>query len=576
MYLDFFVKIPDIKGKITRKPKGKSVYINYEYAREYNKKRKYNVPKRVIIGKVSKTDPAMMVPNQNYLTYFPEEELPEEKFNSVRSSCLRIGTHLVIKSILGEYGLPEILSNQFDSKELGLFEDLISYSLICEDNAGQYYPDYAYNHPLFTEKMHIYSDTKVSAFLNDITKDQSNGFLDDWNAASDKRQKIYVSYDATNKNSQAEGLELVEYGKAKIDTGDPIFNYTIAYDTHNSKPLFYEAYPGSIVDVSQLECTLGKIEGYKYRNIGLILDRGYFSKDNIKLLDAHKFDFILMVKGMSSLVNEMVLENKGSFEDRRECRIRRHHVYGKTIRRKLYADDEEERYFHLYHSTGKEHGEREQVEEKLEKWAEFLKEQYQTKYVISDKLLKYFDPFYDKNGVLATVREKSEVVERELKLCGYFVLVSSEKMTAAEALERYYSRDTSEKLFRGDKSYLGNKSARVHGNESLSAKIFVEFVALIVRNRIYKKLRDEAERIDGNPNYMTVPAAIKELEKIEMVRGLDRIYRMDHAVTKTQKTILNAFGMDVAYVKNKANEISEQLRKLDKAGGKTDGAADNG
>jgi hypothetical protein len=51
---------------------------------------------------------------------------------------------------------------------------------------------------------------------------------------------------------------------------------------------------------------------------------------------------------------------------------------------------------------------------------------------------------------------------------------------------------------------------------------------------------------------------------------------MDHAVTKTQKTILNAFGMDVAYVKNKANEISEQLRKLDKAGGKTDGAADNG
>ena len=175
MYLDFFVKIPDIKGKITRKPKGNSVYINYEYAREYNRKRQYNVPKRVIIGKASKTDSAMMIPNQNYLTYFPEAELPEEKFDSKRSSCLRIGTHLIIKSILEEYGLPEILSRQFDSKELGLFEDLISYSLICEDNAGQYYPDYAYNHPLFTEKMHIYSDTKVSAFLNDITKDQSMG-----------------------------------------------------------------------------------------------------------------------------------------------------------------------------------------------------------------------------------------------------------------------------------------------------------------------------------------------------------------------------------------------------------------
>ena len=36
---------------------------------------------------------------------------------------------------------------------------------------------------------------------------------------------------------------------------------------------------------------------------------------------------------------------------------------------------------------------------------------------------------------------------------------------------------------------------------------------------------------------MTVPAAIRELEKIEMLRGTDRVYRLDHAVTKTQRTI---------------------------------------
>ena len=51
MYLDFFVDIPDVKGKITRKPKGNAVYINYEYGREYDRERKYNIPKRVIIGK---------------------------------------------------------------------------------------------------------------------------------------------------------------------------------------------------------------------------------------------------------------------------------------------------------------------------------------------------------------------------------------------------------------------------------------------------------------------------------------------------------------------------------------------
>ena len=39
---------------------------------------------------------------------------------------------------------------------------------------------------------------------------------------------------------------------------------------------------------------------------------------------------------------------------------------------------------------------------------------------------------------------------------GYFVIVTSKQMTAEEALELYKSRDVSEKLFRGDKSYLGN------------------------------------------------------------------------------------------------------------------------
>ena len=67
------------------------------------------------------------------------------------------------------------------------------------------------------------------------------------------------------------------------------------------------------------------------------------------------------------------------------------------------------------------------------------------------------------------------------------------------------------------------------------------------------------------PNYFTVPAAIRELEKIEMCRQLDNVYRLDHAldhaVTKTQKEILSAFGIEASHVKYKAAYISQVLQE---------------
>lgn len=353
-----------------------------------------------------------MIPNENYLKYFPDEDLPEINERTKRNSALRIGTWPVVRKFIEEYNFSEILSKYINKKDLGLVLDLAAYGIICENNAGQYYPDYAYNHPLFSNDMHIYSDSKVSDLLQDMTIEMSAGFLNDWNAKRDHRERIYISYDSTNKNCQAGDLEIVEYGHPKVDMGTPIFNYAIAYDTENKEPLFYEEYSGSINDVSQLEFMIGKAAGYGY-------------------------NFIIMVKGMNKLVNSLILEVKGTFENKWAQHIDEYDVYGTTIKRKLYETDSRERYFHLF---------------------------------------------------------------------------------------------------------------------------LMEFLALIIRNKMYNCLKEERLKLDSRPNYMTVPAAIRELEKIEMVRLTDNKYRLDHAVTATQKTILKAFGMDAALVKHYAEEISNILK----------------
>ena len=188
------------------------------------------------------------------------------------------------------------------------------------------------------------------------------------------------------------------------------------------------------------------------------------------------------------------------------------------------------------------------------------------------KYHKYYYLHYDKEGkVFLMPEENTAVTEREIALCGYFVIVTSDRMTAKEALHIYKSRDFSEKAFRGDKTYLGNRSERVYSSESTAAKIFVEFIAMIIRNKFYTCLMDEMERLGKKPNFMTVPAAIKELEKIEITRQTDNIYRLDHAVTANQKKILNAFGLTDKNIEYMATLISEELKTAMFQGGAKDG-----
>ena len=566
MYLGCRVKIPKDGGNITVKTINGTPYVYIERGRTYSKEKKYSIPKRTCIGKRDNEQPDFMFPNEKFLKFFPREALPSEKDGRIRSGCLHVGVFFVVRKVISDYKLDEMIARLI-GQDAGLFLDLAAYSIITEDNAGQYYPDYAYNHALFTDDMKVYSDSKVSDFLKDVTVDQRIQFLNEWNSKRDHREKIYISYDSTNKKSQAGEIEMVELGHSKEGIEEDIFNYAVAYDRNNREPLFYESYPGSIVDVSQLQHTLKKAKSYGYEHIGFILDRGYFCKENIRFMDDNKYDFVIMVKGMKSLVSSLILEVHGSFENDRRNSIRAYKVSGTTVKRKLYAGDSRERYFHIYYDDGKKAGERERFEDRIDRMSRKLRDLMGEPVRPGGDYKKYFDLVFWHEGLedekFMSGIERADVINREIQLCGYFVIVTSAKMTAKEALVLYKSRDGSEKTFRADKSYLGARSERVYSNESVDTKIFIGFVATIIRSRIYTLLKDEVDRLDKKPNYMTVPAAIKELEKIEMLKGADNEYNLDYAVTATQKTILKAFDMTADIIHRQARGLSADLLRIE-------------
>ena len=68
------VLIPKVKGKIFRDRREGQTYIKYETGQRYDPNRKYYLKDRTVIGVQIPDHPEMMLPNENYLTYFSKEE----------------------------------------------------------------------------------------------------------------------------------------------------------------------------------------------------------------------------------------------------------------------------------------------------------------------------------------------------------------------------------------------------------------------------------------------------------------------------------------------------------------------
>lgn len=203
MKLDMHIRIPEAPV-ITRKKVRGHVYIYYEYDRTYDKEKRITYPKRASIGKLDAD--GLMVPNANLRKYLPGVHLPgERRVGSASADACAWGP----SSSSGK-SFPTAESGRssplfFKPREVGLLLDLAAYSIISEDNAAQYYPDYTFNHPMFTHGMRRYKDSTVSSFLEGVAFDQTAGFLNKWNEGRSRGEKTYISYDSTNKNRQAWG-----------------------------------------------------------------------------------------------------------------------------------------------------------------------------------------------------------------------------------------------------------------------------------------------------------------------------------------------------------------------------------
>ena len=100
-------------------------------------------------------------------------------------------------------------------------------------------------------------------------------------------------YDITSLSSYSQNISLLEYGYNRDGLDLPQINLSLIVDKDLGIPVMYDLYPGSIADVSTLKNTVKKIKSQGVRDYTLLMDRGFFSTDNIDEMVSADLSFII-------------------------------------------------------------------------------------------------------------------------------------------------------------------------------------------------------------------------------------------------------------------------------------------
>ena len=588
-------KIPKTEDNIVAIPLGVSVarggyvYQNSEtvWVDKKNSEGKTADHTKTLIGKALvypdwRVDRRMYA-NETYYKLFPKLAVPSG-IPSVfleapgRSDCISVGLYTVVKEQAERSGLMDVLVEVFGRENAWLILDLAMYMISEETAVFQHFPHWARNHAIFSDV--VRSDSYISTFEKEkISLSQINLFKKKWAILVLDDGRIYLCYDSTNTNSQAEGVFLVQKGHAKDDPDLPQVNTEYVLRQRDGMPVTFSGFPGSLSDMMEagemfafFEELLAEDDGEggtshrtritaKNLEIMLIADRGYISEEYMERLEKDGIGFLFLLKSNMNIMSEVLEENLDKVR-MPENYLPEEDGYAMTVKHKLFDDSDKEYWFHISWDSTREAGQRQALYADVQRRRESLQKLIERKSRVTEKEIERYEEYFDvtshKEGtlkvnqrgrgagkkkdvpgyVIDSFQENATKIKKHDSRCGYSILVSNKEMTASEALTAYRKRDCVEKMFRALKSSLGMDKFGVRSDAAMHTKSLIWFVASILRALIFNNT--EGLRAKDKKHY-TFPAMVRTLEEIEGDKDLETgEYKRRYKETKSQRLILKA------------------------------------
>lgn len=527
-------------------------YVYYTTKKIFNKEKGYSENERVCIGIVSDEKETMMIPNENYVTYFGDFGISLEENDSQFSRVLSFGARLVVDKILEKLNVSSILNKVFKEKT-DLIKSLICYFIDDQNSTAQHYEKWARRNAIFGNK--IDSQSTISRLYNNVLNEDSvMEFTYMWNVEFQKNsfsRDIILSLDSTNFNTYSENINLAEYGKAKVDEGLKQINLAYVIDNETTMPLFYQTFLGSVTDQTQCKELINKSIEYGYKNPTLVMDRGFFNTENVNYLENADYKYIIMAKSRNKSLDALLEENRNKIRDNFNCYIEKFGCYGLKLKTKVIG--EKEQFVYIYYNGELAENKKKAFFRKMQKAKQTILDSKLDIEVLKKEYKNFFDINVDENNQ-KVVFLKENVFEKVHKNAGFSIIVSNVDSDLEFILTQYKKRDLVEKAFSTVKTTFDLNKFNVQDRLVLESKMFISFLALIVRSYFSYCMK---EFLAENGHH-TVNTLFSELSKMELAK-FNKTYVSSYGLSKTQKIILSALKITEKDVNQCTKDINKNL-----------------
>ena len=523
MSLDQNNKVPmPQRGIIKYKSKG-TTYVYY-ITRIYRNEKGKPTNDRISIGKIDE-ETGMLIPNRNYYEIYATDEKSQQpcEIESIKS-C---GVTFVIDGLLKELGLVDIMRKKFP-KHADQIIALGEY-MLCEGNVMSYYEDwYDEVYPHGNVRL---GSADISRIFQAIDYKSRMDFFRTWIYARNPSE--YIAYDVTSVSSYSKGIEALEWGYNRDKESLPQLNFAMYYGQQSMLPLYYCVYPGSVPDKTHLEYMLRDNELIGCKGTKYVMDRGFFTADNLRFMTEAGSRFIISVPNSNLFAKDLIDKYRNQIVNRSECRLGKNLPYVKAVIREDFGIRVKA---HIYYNPAKAAAEEEILFAELERCEHALSEMSEPP-ARSLHYDRYFKINRPKDGGVAFIRD-NEKINAIISRLGFFIIVETDfEASSLEVLMTYRQRDVVEKSFDDLKNELDMKRIHCHNGDTTEGKMFVAFFALVLRSCMQNKLREYMSETS-----ISFSSVLKELRKLKYVHTHDG-KKLLSPVTKKQREILIACGL---------------------------------